>query len=97
MTNSMNPIEPAAKALAATALSQSLSFCMERKYLEGIGVSSCENPFHLEAIDCTVKDEAQAGGKTVARFCRGLFYRHSKDTLFVFLAQYHPTSVSIGR
>lgn len=58
MTNSMNPIEPAAKALAATALSQSLSFCMERKYLEGIGVSSCENPFHLEAIDCTVKDEA---------------------------------------
>ena len=31
---------------------------MERKYLEGIGVSSCENPFHLEAIDCTVKDEA---------------------------------------
>lgn len=30
MTNSMNPIEPAAKALAATALSQSLSFCMER-------------------------------------------------------------------
>lgn len=58
MSNFINPIEPAAKALAATALSQTLSFCMERKYLEGISLSSSANPFHLEAIDSTLKDEA---------------------------------------
>lgn len=58
MSNFSNPIEPAAKALAATALSQTLSFCMERKYLEGISLSSSANPFHLEAIDSTLKDEA---------------------------------------
>ena len=29
-------IEPVAKALAATGISQSLSFCMERKYLQDI-------------------------------------------------------------
>lgn len=58
MINFINPIEPAAKALAATALSQTLSFCMERKYLEGISLSSSANPFHLEAIDSTLKDEA---------------------------------------
>ena len=36
MENSNNQLEPAVKALAATAISQSLSFCMERKYLQGI-------------------------------------------------------------
>ena len=32
----VHKMEPAAKALAATAMSQTLSFCMERKYLENI-------------------------------------------------------------
>ena len=35
-SNSNYELEPVAKALAATAISQSLSFCMERKYLQGI-------------------------------------------------------------
>lgn len=58
MSYPINPIEPAAKALAATALSQTLSFCMERKYLDGISSSSSSNPFQLEAIESTLKDEA---------------------------------------
>ena len=36
MNNELQAFEPAAKALAATAVSQSLSFCMERKYLQNI-------------------------------------------------------------
>ena len=35
-SNSNYELESVAKALAATAISQSLSFCMERKYLQGI-------------------------------------------------------------
>lgn len=48
-------LEPAAKVLAATAVSQSLSFCMERKYLQDIST----NPvFEIDAIDPTSTDEA---------------------------------------
>lgn len=46
MRNELQTMEPAAKVLAATAISNSLSFCMERKYLQGI---DCEEAFCLEA------------------------------------------------
>lgn len=58
MDNLLNPIEPAAKAMAATALSQTLSFCMERKYLENITNPVAENPFKVEAVESTLKEEA---------------------------------------
>ena len=48
-------IEPAVKALAATAISQSFSFCMERKYLDGID----ENKFFsLKSSPSTADCEA---------------------------------------
>lgn len=40
--------EPAAKVLAATAISQTLSFCMERKYLETLSMYSSTD-FRLDA------------------------------------------------
>ena len=40
--------EPTAKILAANGIAQSLSFTLERKYLNGI--SSCSSPMHLEYI-----------------------------------------------
>lgn len=46
MRNELQTMEPAAKVLAATAISNSLSFCMERKYLQGI---DREEAFCLEA------------------------------------------------
>ena len=47
MSKELQTLEPMAKTLAATALSQSLSFCSERKYLEEI--SNLNNPlFHLK-------------------------------------------------
>lgn len=42
--------EPLAKTLAATAMSQSLSFCMERKYLQGVDGNGVPAPFHLNAV-----------------------------------------------
>lgn len=42
--------EPLAKTLAATSMAQSLSYCMERKYLEGVGRSDSTSLFHLEAV-----------------------------------------------
>lgn len=58
MENQLQALEPAAKVLAATALSQSLSFCTERKYLEKIGNKSSNEIFSLEAIPNTLKEEA---------------------------------------
>jgi len=53
-----NTLEPAAKILAATALSQSFSFCMERKYLEQITSKELNPVFDLEAIPNTLSKEA---------------------------------------
>ena len=51
--------EPLAKTLVATNMAQSSSFCMERKYLQGIDGTGLTNPFHLHAMapvsDSTVK------------------------------------------
>ena len=58
MDTQLQAIEPTAKVLAATALSQSLSFCTERKYLERIGDKSSNDIFRIEAIPSTLKEEA---------------------------------------
>lgn len=42
--------EPLAKTLAATSMAQSLSFCMERKYLQNIDGDTSPAPFHLKAV-----------------------------------------------
>lgn len=58
MNIQLKRIEPAAEVLAATALSQSLSFCTERKYLEKICDKSINDIFKIEAIPNTLKEEA---------------------------------------
>lgn len=51
--------EPLAKTLAATNMAQSLSYCMERKYLQGIDGSGVPSPFQMHAMapvsDSTVR------------------------------------------
>lgn len=42
--------EPLAKALAASSMAQSLSFCMERKFLQDVDGDGQITPFHLNAI-----------------------------------------------
>ena len=57
MDNELQSIEPVAKILAATAISQSLSFCMERKYLQGI--TDEENQlFEVVAVPSTAITQA---------------------------------------
>lgn len=46
--NQLQAFEPAAKVLAATAMSQTFSFCMERKYLETVNTPN-QVCFRLEA------------------------------------------------
>lgn len=58
MASNIQQYEPAAKMLAATGLSQSLSFCMERKYLQNICGETPNGIFHLEVVPNTVKEEA---------------------------------------
>ena len=48
--------EVAAKVMAATSVSQSLSFCMERKYLNGIGNANLNSLFSLQEIETTTKN-----------------------------------------
>ena len=53
----LQSLEPQVRVLAATAMSQSLSFCMERKYLTD--VSNIENEaFALEAVPSTLDNSA---------------------------------------
>ena len=57
MDNELQRIEPMAKTLAATGVSQTLSFCMERKYLQDI-VSEKNPLFELEVIPSTSPSQA---------------------------------------
>ena len=52
MDRELQALEPVAKALAATAVSQTLSFCMERKYLQDI-TSEDNQLFEIEALPST--------------------------------------------
>ncbi len=49
--------ESAAKVLAATSISQSLSFCMERKYLEKIVDTNLNPYFELKEVGLTSKND----------------------------------------
>ena len=55
MSNYSPQLEPAAKVLAATGIAQSLSFCLERNYLQDISNASL---FSLEAIPSAIENEA---------------------------------------
>lgn len=50
-------LEPAAKVLAATGVSQALSFCFERKYLQDIATAD-DSLFELEPVNPTPVNQA---------------------------------------
>lgn len=54
MDNELQRYEPAAKLMAATAISQSFSFCMERKYLQNIDKGEL---FSLKAIPAAIEND----------------------------------------
>lgn len=55
MSNNLQTLEPAAKVMAATAMSEAFSFCMERKYLQNIDNSE------LSAFSMAVSPVALGG------------------------------------
>lgn len=54
-TQLLQALEPAAKTLAATAVSQTLNFCMERKYLEKI----CDENYTTSSMVLTAQIDTQ--------------------------------------
>ena len=82
----INPYEPMAKARVATAMSASLSFCAERKYLQDI--DSENSRFKI----CPLANSAQLDAKWISwpssrERTRKLFCGHSENTIFLFHAQ----------
>lgn len=89
MNTQLQSLEPQARVLAATAVSQSLSFCMERKYLAGISESKNE-AFELEAIQTTLESaaswiEIQQIGKPLDKSAEACFTAMQKILYSCFL------------
>lgn len=57
MDKNLQALEPQARVLAATAVSQSLSFCLERKYLTNIS-SGQNEAFEIKAVPSTLDSSA---------------------------------------
>ena len=85
----LQSLEPQVRVLAATAMSQSLSFCMERKYLTD--VSNFENEaFALEAVPSTLNNSAswieiQQIGKPLDKSAESCFTAMQKILYSCFL------------
>lgn len=80
------------KMYAATAMAQSLSFCMERKYLENIGDENSNSLFKLQEIDITSKTdvswvEISQIGKPVKNDAESCFTAMQKILFSCFLPQ----------
>ena len=89
MENNIQSLEPQARVLAATAVSQSLSFCMERKYLTDISISDNE-AFELEAVPTTLNSSAswieiQQIGKPLDKSAEACFTAMQKILYSCFL------------
>ena len=82
-------LEPQVRVLAATAMSQSLSFCMERKYLSDISISE-NKAFELEAVPTTLDSSAswikiQQIGKPLDKSAEACFSAMQKILYSCFL------------
>ena len=83
----INPYEPIAKARVATAMSASLSFSAERKYLEDI--DSEKSPFQIHPLTNSAQLEAKwisikQVGRPVEKRPRKLFCGHSENFILMF-------------
>ena len=89
MNTQLQSLEPQIRVLAATAMSQSLSFCMERKYLTDISASE-NKAFELEAIPNTLDStaswiEIQQIGKPLDKSAEACFSAMQKILYSCFL------------
>lgn len=89
MNTNLQSLEPQARVLAATAVSQSLSFCMERKYLTNISTSNSA-AFALKTLPTTLESSASwieihQIGKPLAKSAEACFTAMQKILYSCFL------------
>lgn len=105
----MTQIEPMMKVVAATALSNSLSFCLERKYLHNIGMG---NLFTLEAVAPTagsyaswikinqvgkpLDDSAESCFTAIQKILYSCFMPKETQLLFLVVGRNGVTSLYVG-
>ena len=92
MENLLSIANEEVKMYAATAMAQSLSFCMERKYLENIDDENSNSLFKLQEIDITSKTdvswvEISQIGKPVKNDAESCFTAMQKILFSCFLPQ----------
>jgi DNA helicase HerA-like ATPase len=84
--------EPLAKTLAATSMAQSLSFCMERKFLQGVDGEGLPSPFNIKVaapiLDSSVKwISISQVGKPIENSAENCFTAIQKILYSCFLPQ----------
>ena len=89
MSNNLQTLEPAAKVMAATAMSEAFSFCMERKYLQNIdnselsAFSMAVSPVALDGIASWI--EVKQVGKPIDNSAESCFTAIQKILYSCFL------------
>lgn len=110
MANSLVQLEPAAKVMAATAMSEAFSFCMERKYLQGI--TSDESIYSLDAnsssmdgavtwisirqIGCPIDDSAETCFTAIQKILYSCFLPNELQLLFLVKGNGVTNSMYLG-
>lgn len=106
----LRKIEPVAKILAANALSQSLSFCFERKYLEGIeygdafrlkakpSLVGLAAPYwiKIEQVGHPLKDSAEECFTAIQKILTSCFLPNQTQLLFLLNSEDGVASLYLG-
>ena len=104
-----DPFEPIAKILAANALAQSLSYCMERKYLASIDNGTCNlscknsteghhSPFwiKIEQVGKPLKDSAEDCFTAIQKILTSCFLPNETQLLFLLHSENGVCHLYIG-
>lgn len=108
--NNYQAIEPAAKVMAATAMSQTLSFCMERKYLDAVGKDqqlfqlgllphSLENAatwIKVSQIGKPLEDSAESCFTAIQKILYSCFLPKEMQLLFMVVGDSIETKLYLG-
>jgi len=109
MENELLRYEPAAKLMAATAVSQSFAFCMERKYLQNIEKGEL---FSLKAIPAAIendvawiritqvgkplKEDAESCFTAIQKILYSCFLPKEMQLLFLVVGEHQESSLYLG-
>lgn len=105
----LQSFEPAAKVLAATAMSQTVSFCMERKYLDGIEMGDCfklksekqmdslnASWIKIEQVGIPLEDSAENCFTAIQKILYSCFIPNEVQLLFLITGDNKENSMYLG-